>query len=41
MNIKEYEMWRDMIRSDQMSHKEVVVFLSDHKDFAEWLKINE
>lgn len=34
--IERYEMWAEMIRSDQMSHEQVHQFLSKHSDFAAW-----
>ena len=35
---KRYAMWRDMMRSDQMSHRQVIDFLEDHPIFAVWYK---
>lgn len=34
--LERYEMWADMIRSDQMTQEQVHQFLSKHSDFASW-----
>jgi phosphotransacetylase len=31
-----FEIWAEMIRSDQMTHEEVHEFLKDNSDFASW-----
>lgn len=33
---KQWLVWADMIRSDQMTHQQVASFLRDHPDFAAW-----
>ena len=33
-----YQMWVEMIHSDQMSHRQVIDFLEDHPIFAIWYK---
>jgi len=34
--LERWEMWADMIRSDQMTHEQVHQFLAKHSDFAHW-----
>ena len=34
--LERYEMWSEMIRSDQMTHEQVHQFLKKHSDFANW-----
>lgn len=34
--LERWEMWADMIRSDQMTHEQVHQFLAKHSDFAAW-----
>jgi len=34
--MKTFEMWAQMIRSDQMSTAQVIQFMRDHKLFALW-----
>jgi len=34
--LERYEMWAEMIRSDQMTHDQVHQFLRKHSDFANW-----
>jgi hypothetical protein len=34
----QFEIYRDMVRSDQMSPAQVMQFLADHPDFAAWYK---
>lgn len=35
-DIDQWPMWADMIRSDQMTHQQVMEFLDDHPAFAAW-----
>lgn len=32
----QFSLWLDMIRSDQMTARQVELFLADHPDFARW-----
>lgn len=34
--LERFEMWAEMIRSDQMTHDQVHQFLAKHSDFAAW-----
>lgn len=34
--IERFELWAEMIRSDQMTHEQVHQFLAKHSDFAAW-----
>lgn len=34
--LERWEMWAEMIRSDQMTHEQVHQFLSKNSDFANW-----
>ena len=36
VKLKQWEMWAEMIRSDQMTHDQVHQFLRKHSDFAAW-----
>jgi len=33
---KQYNMWKDMILSDQMTHSQVIEFLKEQPEFASW-----
>jgi hypothetical protein len=33
-----WELWAEMIRSDQMEPAEVVRFLNDYPDFTKWYR---
>ncbi len=33
---QQFETWAEMIRSDQMSHRQVIDFLEKHPVFALW-----
>ena len=34
--LERWEIWAEMIRSDQMTHDQVHQFLRKHSDFANW-----
>jgi len=34
----QWELWAEMIRSDQMSAVEVQLFLEENSEFAEWYR---
>jgi hypothetical protein len=34
--LERFEMWAEMIRSDQMTHEQVHQFLAKNSDFAAW-----
>ena len=35
-----YFMWAQMIRSDQMTHDQVITFMNNRPAFAEWYREN-
>jgi hypothetical protein len=36
--MEHWETWAQMIRSDQMTAQEVIQFLDDHPEFADWYR---